>query len=180
MSRLKLFLFVLIIVILGVVFIQNREPLALKILCPDTQSCVYQTPQLPLAVWIGLFTLGGMITSMLGQVLNRYRYSGSGKRRYTSGDLEAESRGWSSRERNEPQDDYYRDDRPIRDSNTSVYVPTGYEKPQEAEKVERSGSTYSYKYKDKKGDANNIGKTSIESETKSDINLDKDDDEDWI
>ena len=181
MSRLKLLLLVLIIAALGIVFIQNREPLALKILCPDiTQSCRYQTPSLPLAVWIFLFALGGIITSLLGQMLNRYRYSGSTKRKYVAtNDAEDQRQSWSRRDSMDRVDSYQTDSYSTtqNEDNTS-YSKISYEKPQEPESIERSGSTYSYKYKDKKGENNGVSKTSADSA--SDINLNKDDDEDWI
>ncbi len=177
MSRLKLILLVSIVAALGIVFFQNREPLALKILCPDrTQACVYQTPPLPLAVWIGLFTLAGTITSLLWQILDRYRYSGSVKRKYTTDNFEASRQDWSRQDEPEAErDKYSNSSEKIQD--TTIYSPTSYEKPQEPQSVERSGSTYSYTYKDKQDDNSNQ-KPSIES----DINLDKDDDddEDWI
>ena len=174
MSRLKLFLLVLIVAALGIVFVQNREPLVLKLLCPDrTQVCLYRTPQLPLAVWIAVFTLGGVVTSLLVQLLDRYRYSGTAKRKYVDNDLKSD-RPYG-----------YDDDRPKQhsrkgdgDQDTTIYTTSAdYEKPQEPQSVERSGSTYSYKYKDKQEDNNNVQKTPVES----DINLNKDDnDEDWI
>lgn len=172
MSRLKLFLLILIVAVLGIVFVQNQEPLVLKLLCPDrTQSCLYRTPQLPLAVWIAVFTIGGVVTSLLLQLLDRYQYSGAAKGKYVDNDLKGDR-------------DYGYEDRPKQYSrkrdreDTTVYTTsTGYEKPQEPQSVEKSGSTYSYKYKDKQEDNNNVRKTPIES----DINLDKDDDdEDWI
>ena len=176
MSRLKSLLLVLIIVALGIVFIQNRQPLALKMLCPDSnQSCFYQTPTLPLAVWIFLFTLGGMITSLLGQMFNRYRYSGSIQRKYVAtNDTEDRRQNWSRTDSIDRPDSYstIQDG----DSTSTTYGKIGYEKPQEPQSVERSGSTYSYKYKDKKGENNSVSTTS----TESDINLNKDDDEDWI
>lgn len=176
MSRLKSLLLILIIVALGIVFVQNREPLALKMLCPDSnQSCFYQTPTLPLAVWILLFTLGGMITSLLGQALNRYRYSGSTKRKYiATNDIEERRQSWSTRDSIDRSDSYstIQDG----DSTSTTHSKISYEKPQEPQSVERSGSTYSYKYKDKKGENNSVSTTS----TESDINLNKDDEEDWI
>lgn len=167
MTRLKLFLLILIIAALGIVFIQNREPIALKMLCPDNaQSCVYQTPSLPLAVWIGLFTLGGAIVSMLGQALNRYRYGGRAKQKYAAENGAGRSQPWSKK-----SDVATR----IEDRDSTIYS-NDYEKPQEPQSVERSGSTYSYKYKDKKGENSKASKISRESE----IDLNKDDDEDWI
>ena len=83
MNRLKLFLFLLIIALLGIIYFQNQEPIVLKLLCPnDVQSCLYKTPQLPLAVWIGLFILAGIITSLVWQGLNSYSYSTSRRQKY--------------------------------------------------------------------------------------------------
>jgi hypothetical protein len=68
MNRFKLLLLVLILAVLSVLFVQNQELLSLKFFCADvSQYCVYQTPQLPLAAWIGLFILAGLFTSLVGQ-----------------------------------------------------------------------------------------------------------------
>ena len=168
MSRLKLFLLILIVAALGIVFFQNREPIALKMLCPDnTQSaCVYQTPSLPLAIWIGLFTLGGAIAGLLGQTLNRYRYGGIAKVKYAAnGSADERPKDFTTTK--------------IQDRNTTVYSAADYEKPQEPESVERSGSTYSYKYKDKKGENNHNNSPKISRDSDIDLNKD-DDDEEWI
>lgn len=179
MSRLKLLLLVLIIAVLGIVFVQNREPLALKMLCPDrTQSCIYQTPALPLAVWIALFTIGGMITSLLLQLLDRYRYSGSAKRKYATEDLQSDRPyGYENDDQGDRQDRYSTAANNIKE-DTTTYTTNSYEKPQEPQSVEVSGSTYSYKYRDKKDD-DSTQKTSLESNIDLDKD-DKDDDEEWI
>lgn len=184
MNRLKLFVLVLIVALLAIIFIQNREPLGLKLLCPDVnQSCLYQTRQLPLALWMGLFILNGVIISFLGQVLNRYRYSGVREGRRVKLETNSNTERFT---RNSTTEDY--PDSTIQDR----YSASSYEVPQEPKTVERSGSTYSYKYReasDRPVDSNstnnttknnyNSPSTSIESD--SSINLDKDDDdEDWV
>ncbi len=84
-NRFKLLLLLIILAVLGVLFVQNQQPLSLKLLCPDTNSsCLYQTPQLPLAVWMGLFILMGTFTSLLWQLLNRFSYSSAKKKSYSS------------------------------------------------------------------------------------------------
>lgn len=182
MSRLKLILLVIIVAILGIVFVQNREPMVLKLLCPDqAESCLYQTPSLPLAIWMTLFILGGVLTSFLSQVFNRYRYAGVGRQRSNSDDFEEDRNKWSMK--NSKSDKYSASSETIQDK----YSSSSYEIPQKPESVERSGSTYSYKYRDAKGESenkvsikdNNSNKTSLESEIDSDIDRDKDD-EDWI
>ncbi len=186
MSRLKLILLVLIVAILSIVFVQNREPLALKILCPEqAQSCLYQTPDLPLAIWMALFIVGGVVTSLLSQLFNRYIYGGAGKRKANYDDFEEDTNKWSMR--NDRGDRDSSSER-IKDSTIQdKYSPGSYETPQKPEKVERSGSTYSYKYRDATEEPNgksstrenNSQKNSTDSKIDSSINLDKDD-EDWI
>ena len=74
-----------ILVVLGILFAQNQQLLSLKLLCADINaSCWYQTPQLPLSAWMGLFTLVGTLTSLLWQLLNRFSYSSTNKRSYSS------------------------------------------------------------------------------------------------
>lgn len=201
MSRLKLIVLVLIITLLGMVFIQNRELLELKLLCPErTQSCWYQTRQLPLAIWMGLFALGGVIISLLGQILNRYRYSGLTKVREVREESfpRDNNKKWFARNHS-TDDDYVDSTSQINDSVIrEQYSSSSYEIPQEPQRVERSGSTYSYKYREAKDKPDNIDSSSnsysepkdrfprqdtkIESDNQSRINLDKDqgDDEDWI
>ncbi|MEO0849750.1 MAG: hypothetical protein AAFY50_25610, partial [Cyanobacteria bacterium J06648_1] len=73
MSRLKILLLALIIAALGIIFVQNRDPIALKLLCADSsQACLYQTPTLPLSVWIALATVTGAITNLFVQSLTLY------------------------------------------------------------------------------------------------------------
>lgn len=185
MSRLKLILLVLIIAILGIVFVQNREPLALKLLCADpAESCFYQTRRLPLAIWMGLFIVAGILTSLLSQLLDRYRYAGVGRTRSNANNFDEEEK-WSMRSNRSEQ--YPTASDRIQDSSGDKYTSGVYEAPQKPESVERSGSTYSYKYRDAspefKSDAspkdNNARKTSIDSEIDSKLDRDKDD-EDWI
>lgn len=90
-NRLKIFLLLLVLLFLSVLFWQNRELLSLKVLCPDVnQSCLYQTPPLPLAIWMLVFTLAGVVTSLIWQLLNYLSAKGarknksSGSTRYVS------------------------------------------------------------------------------------------------
>lgn len=186
MSRLKLVLLAAIVVILGIIFVQNREPLALKLLCPDsTQACLYQTPRMPLAIWMGIFALGGFISSLLGQILNRYRYSGT--KRYSTGNLDPETQ-WSTNSSNSSRggtSTKNTEDSAIADK----YKSSSYEAPQKPESVERSGSTYSYRYRDARDKPQDSSKSSSSYDRSStsssntsidsDIDLSKDD-EDWI
>ena len=78
LNRLKIFLILFILAFLSVLFWQNQELLSLKLLCPDVnQSCLYRTPQLPLAVWMLVFTSAGVITSLVLQLLNYLSTKGS-------------------------------------------------------------------------------------------------------
>lgn len=172
MSRFKLFLSILIVAVLSIILFQNREPLSLQLLCADnTRACWYQTPQLPLAVWMGLFTLIGIIVSSIAQALNRYSYSTSGRPKYIMDDQlypgDRNERKFSTRE----------------DSIVLDKFPdaTSYEVQQKPQNVERSGSTYSYKYReasDRPKETNNLRDTTVESEGNS--RTDPEDDEDWI
>ena len=84
-NRFKLLLLLIILAVLGVLFVQNQQPLSLKLLCPDiNNSCWYQTPQLPLSLWMGLFILAGIVTSLVWQILNSFSYSSAKKRSYSS------------------------------------------------------------------------------------------------
>lgn len=92
-NRLKIFLLLLVLVFLSLFLWQNQELLSLKLLCADVnQSCFYQTPKLPLAIWMLIFTLIGVITSLIWQSLNYLSNKSSSKSKssastsYVSGD----------------------------------------------------------------------------------------------
>ncbi|MGK7935880.1 MAG: hypothetical protein AB4206_08785 [Xenococcaceae cyanobacterium] len=71
LNRLKIFLILLFLVFLSLFLWQNQELLSLKLLCADVnQSCFYQTAKLPLAIWMLIFTLIGVVTSLVWQSLN--------------------------------------------------------------------------------------------------------------
>ena len=80
-NRLKIFLILLVLLFLGVLFWQNQQLLSLKLLCPDVNqpSCLYQTLPLPLSLWMLLFTLAGVSTSLVWQLLNYLGSKGSRK-----------------------------------------------------------------------------------------------------
>ena len=186
MNRLKLFLFLLIIAFLGIIYFQNQEPIVLKLLCPnDVQSCLYKTPQLPLAVWIGLFILAGIITSLVWQGLNSYSYSTSRRQKYNQEKSEPSQRNSMIIEN---EDDHYSfSPTNIQDgaAEEQIYNSTIYEVPQEPQNVKHSGSNYSYKYRTARESSpeNENSKTGIQKESiESEVNLDsqKADDEDWI
>lgn len=178
MSRIKILLLVLIIAVLSVVFVQNREPIALQLLCGDrSQTCLYRTPPLPLAAWMALATLTGAIANLLVQSLNRYGYKNSNRKRpVLDKDLYSKSdKGWKT----DSRDKYTKAD--IADSlpNDSS---TSFEARQEPQNVEHSGSTYSYKYReagDRNRQVDNPKNGSIESEIRQNSNQDSDE-EDWI
>lgn len=80
LNRLKIFLILFILAFLSVLLWQNQELLSLKLLCPEVnQSCLYRTPQLPLAVWMLVFTSAGVVTSLVLQLLNYLSTKGSNK-----------------------------------------------------------------------------------------------------
>ncbi len=79
-NRLKIFLTLLIILFLSILFWQNQELLALKLLCPDVeQSCLYQTIPLPLSLWMFIFIMVGILTSLIWQFLNYLSNRGSNR-----------------------------------------------------------------------------------------------------
>lgn len=169
MSRLKLFLAILIIAVISIVFVQNREPIALKLLCADDASCVYQTPQLPLAIWIIVFIIIGAIANLIAQALNRYSYANTKQKPPLDDELYTSDRNWNQASKIED---------PIIRNNPDAVI---YEAKQEPQNIERSGSTYSYKYReasDRPKDLNHNRDRSIEPETNPEG--DRDDDEDWI
>ena len=185
MSRIKIFLLLLIIAALSIVFIQNREPIALKLLCPDNaSSCLYQTAQLPLAIWIGLFTLNGAIINLLVQFLSAYGYSNSNRQKYPlDDDLYPNEKNWNTKNSsNKYSKSAEIDDFSVKDRGRFSDVAT-YEVKQEPQNVEHSGSTYSYKYREASdrfnNERDNSQKTSAEPEINSNVTREQDD-EDWI
>ncbi|MEL6581262.1 MAG: hypothetical protein AAFQ14_16075 [Cyanobacteria bacterium J06621_12] len=179
MSRIKILLLALIIAALGIVFVQNRDPIALKLLCADSsQACLYQTPTLPLSVWIALATLTGAIANLLVQTLNRYGYSDSSRKKaILDEDLYPQNKGWKNKKAAAATVE-------LEDSVQDRIPETkSYETRQEPQNVERSGSTYSYKYREAgdrpKPEQDSIRNNSSESKTDSNATSESDD-EDWI
>ena len=200
LNRLKIFLLLFVLLFLSVLFWQNREPLSLKLLCPDiNQSCLYQTPKLPLAIWMLVFTLAGIFTSLTWQLLNylsirsSINKSSSSSTSYFS-EVEDGSRSPQKRNKvvdvprlnkdrppiarspvatkttvNPPvannstsQSDWENDNRdddwntgestqskiPAQPTNKQLKDNQNYEVQREPQRVQRSGSTYSYKYRE--------------------------------
>lgn len=184
MNRFKIFLLLLIIAILATLFIQNTEPIALKLLCedPNSQYCLYQTPQLPTSVWISLFIVGGCLTNLLSQAFNRYSYSGSSKKRYRQDDLYVEKTNWVDRDTQQKKYSTAPTEREDNIGRNKADDSDIYEADQKPQEVERSGSNYSYKYRPAEQDK----KSKRQAENAS-IDLDKNtdltsesEDEDWI
>ena len=73
LNRFKLLVFAIILTVLAILFFQNREPLSLKFLCSDTTSeyCLYQTPSISLAIWMAIFIVAGIFSSLIWQSLSR-------------------------------------------------------------------------------------------------------------
>lgn len=73
MNRFKLFLVLIVLGVVGILLGQNRQLISLKLFCPDvtSQSCLYRTPELPLAAWIGAFAIAGILSSLLLLFLNQ-------------------------------------------------------------------------------------------------------------
>ena len=180
MSRIKILLLILIIAALSIVFVQNRELTGLRFLCGYGSSyCLYRSPKLPLAVWIGLFTLIGTIISLLGQAINRYSYSNSRRPSYVPENELYPQDGWKNNDISSDSTYTRVEDATVRDNFSDV---TSYEVKQEPQNVERSGSTYSYKYKEagerQNSNRDNLRKTLIDSDANS--TTAKEDDEEWI
>ena len=187
MSRLKILILVLIIGALAAVFIQNKELVALKLLCNDKESqyCLLQTAKLPLAIWISLFLAGGIFTNLISQIFSRYTYVGVGKKRYSEDQKynEVKNKNWV--DRNSESDRYAaRSTTQIKNNATKEKKSkiNSYESSQKPPEVERSGSNYSYKYRPADKEKNSQSKAK-----ESPIDLDKDanitsesEDEDWI
>jgi uncharacterized integral membrane protein len=185
MSRIKILLLILIIAALSIVFIQNREPITLKLLCANssTQSCLYQTPPLPLAVWIALATLTGAIANLLVQTLNRYGYQNSSRKKPILDDDLYPSRDKAAKNNNSRQSKYSEVNSIKNNLGDQLSDTKSYEVKQEPKNVERSGSTYSYQYREAsdrpKADGESTKKNSLSPEVDSKANHEADDEE-WI
>ena len=186
MSRIKILLLVLLVLIiaaLGIVFIQNQQPITLKLLCADSsQPCLYQTPPLPLAAWIALATLAGAIANLLIQSLSRYGYSRSRRQKSVlDDDLYPQEQNWT--DRNGRRGSYAETVEFKESLQDTIPEAKSYETRQEPQNIERSGSTYSYKYReaDDRAKYKRDSKQQNPSESKAGIDLTKEsDDEDWI
>ena len=189
MSRLKIFLSLFVLLFLSILFWQNREPLSLKLLCPDiNQYCLYQTPKLPLAIWMLIFILAGLVTSLIWQLLSYVSTRSSRRDRYSSPGYVSEGKDapevsqpktkvadfprsptTTKTKVNPPVTDNlskksdWEDDNSSDDWNTEELTQEkvseqpkdkqsneqkSYEVRRKPENVQRSGSTYSYKYRE--------------------------------
>ncbi|WP_036485269.1 hypothetical protein [Myxosarcina sp. GI1] len=167
MNRFKFLLTLLLAIAFAVLFVQNREPLSLKLLCPDTaSSCWYQTSPMPLALWIALFVLAGVLSSLIWQSLNSYAYARKERSRYIASEPEPNTTQFGN-----PTSTTTVANESIADTTTST--SSAYEIEREPETIRRSGSTYSYRFKDK----NELGERPEEPENNSQKNSD---DEEWI
>ncbi len=223
-NQFKLLLLVVLLTIFGILFFQNQEPIYLKIFCADisSQYCWYKTPTEPLAVWMGLFLIFGVISSLIWQLLqslgssqstNNYEdqsftpkensyaqkvpsssSSSSSKtpraassKSFTSpSDWEYSGQGedWESEKSPKVQPKVDRDDF-VRGSN--------FETRQEPQKIDKSGSTYSYQFKKNQKSEDRVNKNSdevydanyrtINSGKSAEINQNQEpgeDEEEWI
>lgn len=184
MSRIKIILLILVVAALSIILIQNSEPVALKLLCGSgTPFCIYRSPSLPLGVWVGLFTLIGAIVNLLVQTLSSYGYRDSSRQKSSSdNDLYPKRDSWQSKTSRKPSKstiDF--EDSVVNDRLSEV---GNYEAKQEPQNVERSGSTYSYKYRegDRSNNNNNHeGSKKISTEYRRDSDQSQEEDDgDWI
>lgn len=180
MSRIKIIILIAIIVVLSIIFIDNRDPITLKFLCGDDRSafCPQSIP-LPLAVWIALFTFTGAIVGSLIPILNRYGYQRP-HRKSVPFDQELYSR------QNKGQSSSTRAVNPVANSD-SFKTTSNYEAEQEPQSVERSGSTYSYKYREaseRQHKHNNNDNNDFSPKTSDNFDIEPNqaqgDEEDWI
>ncbi|GAB4237225.1 MAG: hypothetical protein Kow0049_22860 [Stanieria sp.] len=175
--RFKLLLLLIIAGVLGILFFQNQELIALKFFCGDlNQACLYRSTNLPLAAWLGIFIFAGVITSLIWQFFNSLVTNTQSERissqRYTTARENPTGINDRSNYRNNPpdweqqgQDDWNLEEAPpepqIQDRNftrdnfeqdrsrTEYSQPkTNYEVQQQPTSVKHSGSTYSYKYRE--------------------------------
>ncbi|MEM7590063.1 MAG: hypothetical protein AAF383_00815 [Cyanobacteria bacterium P01_A01_bin.83] len=183
MSRIKLLLLILIVAVLSVVFLQNREPIALKFLCGDEGSsfCPQSIP-LPLAVWMGLFILTGAIASMLLRTLHTYGYGNATRKQVILDDeLYPEEKNWQSRSKGKSKATNFSNFQDTKDQGQFAET-SSYEVPQKPQNIERSGSTYSYKYREASEGKNHNHESDRQNsrESSRDPNPPQDDEEDWI
>lgn len=184
MNRFKLLLILLILVVLSLLYVQNQEPLSLRLFCADlNQFCLYQTPQLPLAVWLFSFTLAGVLTSFIWQLFNRFGYPAGKTREFSEPEnvsgfeperrTRYEERRFPSEPTPQPSPSVFENNNidrsdwedsqnnndwnieqppsvTINDTRTSSQKEEekSYDKNQEPTNVQRSGSTYSYTYRE--------------------------------
>jgi hypothetical protein len=175
--RFKLLLLLIIAGVLGILFVQNQELIALKFFCGDlNQACLYRSTNLPLAAWLGIFIFAGVITSLIWQFFNSLVTNTQSERissqRYTTARENPTGINDRSNYRKNPtdweqqgQDDWNIEEAPpepqIQDRNftrdnfeqdrsrTEYSQPkTNYEVQQQPTSVKHSGSTYSYKYRE--------------------------------
>ena len=185
-NRFKLVLLLLIVLGLGILFVQNQQPLSLQILCPDAnQFCLYQTRSLPLAAWMGLFILAGTITSFIWQLLNRLAAPVTRPKNYARADNIDVAQPQTKRRVSEIQDWDNQPDIAASDRDefleTNPSMSSEYEVRREPESVTRSGSTYSYKFKDKNDEHQNPQDSEGSARRQLDENIDlTKDDEEWI
>ena len=194
LNRFKLVFLLPVLTALGILFVQNRQPLALKVLCPDIdRSCWYQSSELPLAVWMALFLLGGIISSLVWQLLNRFSSPASSKKRYSPATRDYESSSRSAAEgrsrANKRKIDLDKDDSDWEsreedgdwNSQVKAAVSSDYEVRREPENVQRSGSTYSYKFREaSERDAQDANVEVRNSDRDRNKDTDSNNEEDWI
>jgi hypothetical protein len=211
-NRFKLFLLLVLLVVLTILFVQNRQPLALKLLCPDvSQSCWYRTPELPLALWMGLFIAAGTITSLIWQLFSAWAYSSSTpappsiyrddinnatNERNVSTKMRFEEKtslrnsDWESKSTDDNWNQIGNTAKDKELSTTeSTTISSDYEIRREPENVERSGSTYSYKFREAsdrnpreqlKSNNNSPDNRDSNQSNQNQSNYTESDDEDWI
>ncbi len=179
-NQFKLLLILILLGILGVLFFQNQEPISLKLLCGDTASqyCWYQSPTQPLAVWMVLFLVLGVISSLIWQLLQNLgspRFSPIMGDRPTSSPRQqsnyqtkvnssfatetsrsvknSTSTSASDWEYSGQREDWEDENISSQNDNPTInkdntVTDSDFEVKQEPQNISQSGSTYSYQFKE--------------------------------
>ena len=184
MNRFKLVLIIIVLALIGILLAQNRQLLLIKFLCPEVNdsNCLYQTPSLPLAAWMILFAIAGLLSSLIWQYLiqvnSSSKLSNSRKSYYTDRPFDKPQAKYSR-----PQaevkttrvdttvSDWEKtsaEDWDIQETKTPIdeKVVNNYEvkaKPPSPQNLNRGDSVYSYKFREaspKKNEQSNTTKSS--------------------
>lgn len=175
-NQFKLLLVIIPLGILGVLFFQNQELISLKILCGNIASehCFYQTSDQPLAVWMAIFLIIGLISSLIWQLLQtigltnlnskiidrsppqeknyRKKVSVPSPKTNRQDNHKRSSNSTSDWEDSRQSDDWGSEDKSIPKADSKIEQDkkpknSSFETEQKIQNKSQSGSTYSYQFK---------------------------------